>query len=97
MSMRTYRLVLLAIAAGIILICLLTLLIAPDSPDPPEKYLLREYEQRLAVFRPGEDDPMQILPVYAATLPYADRLRLQQGISVESEEALQQLIEDLTS
>lgn len=60
-------------------------------------YTLKEYEDKLAVFRGESNTPYKILDVQAALLSDYDRKMLKDGITVGSENELRKLIEDFTS
>ena len=64
--------------------------------DETAKYVLKEYEGRIGVFKNESTMPTEVLNVYVFTLPSADRSALKIGISVYGAEALQSLIEDFT-
>lgn len=57
-------------------------------------YLLRDDGGRIALFRPGEEEPVEVYDLYTHLLPQEDVLSLQKGIPVESEEQLLRLLED---
>ena len=59
----------------------------------PAAYTVRDKGGRVAVYPP--DGTETVYDIYVNLLPEQDVLRLRQGIPVESEEALQQLLEDL--
>lgn len=75
---------------------LTTSLILDTRADSAEKYTLRDYGGRIAVFRYGEDEPDEVFDIFTSSLPDGEIERLQTGITVEGEEALQRLIEDYT-
>lgn len=57
-------------------------------------YLLKEYNEKIGVFRYNNETPQRTLDVYVESLPKADRIQLETGIPANSESELQQLIED---
>ena len=59
----------------------------------PAAYTVRDKGGRVAVYPP--DGTETVYDIYVNLLPEQDVLRLRQGIPVESEEALQRLLEDL--
>lgn len=67
----------------------------PEGQAVPPPYLLRDEGGRIALYRQGEEAPVQVYEVYTHLLPEPDVLSLQQGIPVESEEQLARLLEDL--
>ena len=105
MKVQSYRKMLLFAAAVVLIACLCAVAYSTGSflaggrntAARQTTYLLKEYQQQIGVFHPGEDTPLQILDVYVATLPYADQIRLKEGIPAESEVELQALIEDYES
>ena len=60
-------------------------------------FLLGIRNGRLALWLDGEPHPEQIYDIRADTLPPADRLRLRQGIRLESREAVWALLENYLS
>ncbi len=60
-------------------------------------FLLGIRNGRLALWRDGEPHPEQIYDIRADTLPPADRLRLRQGIRLESREEVWLLLENYLS
>ncbi|HJA25721.1 MAG TPA: hypothetical protein H9795_06645 [Candidatus Fournierella merdigallinarum] len=67
-----------------------------DAPSSAAEsaLLLKDYGGRLAVFRPGESEPLEVYEVYTHLLPEGDVAALQAGIPVDSEERLDRLLED---
>ena len=57
-------------------------------------YLLREDAGLIALFRPGQEEPVRVYELYTHLLPQEDVLSLQKGIPIESEEQLARLLED---
>ena len=51
----------------------------------------------IALFDPGKDEPRQIFPTQAASLPPADQAALEEGILIRNDRQLQQLLEDYLS
>ncbi len=60
-------------------------------------FLLGLRNGRLALWRDGDAHPEQIYDIRADTLPPADRLRLRQGIRLESREEVWLLLENYLS
>lgn len=75
---------------------LTTSLLLGGSAEQNEKYTLRDYGGRIAVFKYGEDKPDEVFDIFTSSLPESEVKRLQNGITVEGEKALQRLIEDYT-
>ncbi|MDR2909062.1 MAG: hypothetical protein LBU86_04185, partial [Oscillospiraceae bacterium] len=76
---------------------------APESLEPPDEaaagwlYLIREYEGRVAVFTREDENPVTVLEKWVRHLPEYDRIQMQEGIEVYSDEELAARIEDFTS
>ena len=71
-------------------------IIESTAPDGSEKYIMRDYNGRIAVFVYGEDEPQEVFDVFTSSLPRGEAERVYKGITVEGDEALQKLIEDFT-
>ncbi len=65
----------------------------PDEPEPG--FVLRAYDGHLALWREGADKPYRILRSELWLLSDADRLTLEEGITVATETELLRLLEDL--
>ena len=61
-----------------------------------KKYIMRDYNGRIAVFVYGEEEPQEVFDVFTSSLPRGEAERVYKGITVEGDEALQKLIEDFT-
>lgn len=57
-------------------------------------YYVREYQGKVAVFSENEKAPDTVYDVYIENLPEKDKNLLKIGLRAESEEELQQIIED---
>ena len=64
------------------------------APNGSEKYIMRDYNGRIAGFVYGE--PQEVFDVFTSSLPRGEAERVYKGITVEGDEALQKLIEDFT-
>lgn len=71
--------------------------IEAENEAPAEKMKLGIYGGHIALFIGDGRYPNEIYEVLVRTLPESDRLRLQNGIDISSEEELREIIEDLTS
>lgn len=60
-------------------------------------FVLGSYKGYVALWKDGHDDPVQIFPCPADSLPEADRAALENGIHARSEIELNQLLEDYLS
>lgn len=68
-----------------------------DQTQTPVRYIMKNHGGRLAVFEVQKDSPSLVFDVYINTLPEYDQMALQEGITVEGEDALSKLIEDYVS
>lgn len=59
--------------------------------------ILGTHRGYLALFDSGKTEPKQIFPCQVALLPPADQQALEEGITVRTDEQLQQLLEDYLS
>ena len=60
-------------------------------------FLLGIRDGYITLWRDGNTTPLQVFPYRAEMLPEADRLALEQGIQIDSEQMLDQLLEDYLS
>lgn len=60
-------------------------------------WVLGAWKGYVAIFEKGQEEPRQIFPYSVASLPPADQEALEQGITVRTEQQLQQLLEDYLS
>jgi len=61
------------------------------------KYIVREHNGLVAVFLPDAQLPSHVTDTPVSALPQADRLQLQEGITIATEEALTAILEDYGS
>lgn len=59
-------------------------------------YTVREYEGQIAVFSEDSTMPVQVFDTSVSALPKSDRELLEVGITVDTPEELQKIIEDFT-
>ena len=59
-------------------------------------FLLGVYEGKIALWKDGSNSPT-VFPYRASLLPRDDRKKLEQGIRIENEDQLIQLLEDYLS
>lgn len=72
--------------------------ITVNNEDPEaEKYILKDYKGKLAVFIKGNDKPEIIFQVFTDNLPDIDKFKLSEGICAKNYNELLKLIEDYTS
>lgn len=69
----------------------------PVSESSKIQMRLGAFEGKLALFEGESQYPNEIYDLLLRSLPEADRLRLEKGITVYSEEELKRLLEDFTS
>ena len=60
-------------------------------------FILGIHGEKIALFRPGQPEPVKVFPYRAAMLPAEARTALEQGIEIESLEQLEQLAENYLS
>ena len=60
-------------------------------------FIVREYEGKLGVFRGESMDPYRVIDFSVSLLSEYDREQLREGIVIESDEALDTFIEDISS
>lgn len=69
-----------------------------DAVTVAARYVLRDWNGYLAVFREGSASPDQVYEeVAVTTLPPVEQQRLQNGVIVPDRAALNRLLEDYTS
>lgn len=61
------------------------------------KYVFSQYKGRLALFQRDFAMPVEIFDVYLNAFPQEEQERILAGISAESDEEIQKIIEDYTS
>lgn len=67
-----------------------------DNSSRTQYYYVKEYQGKIAVFSENEKAPDTVYDVYIDNLPEKDKKLLKTGLRAESEEELQQIIEDYT-
>lgn len=67
---------------------------APGAASSAAQYLLKDHGGRLALYRPGETQPLEVYEIYTHLLPQQDVESLVAGIPIQSEEQLDRLLED---
>ena len=60
------------------------------------QYVLKTYNNQIAVYEKGNDTPVQLLQVPVNTLPYLEQSALENGVQVKNDEELRKMIEDYT-
>lgn len=69
----------------------------PEDEEAQRVYILREYEKMVAIYAPGTQEPMEVTDIPADSLPYADQVKLREGLVVYGSEELAQVLEDFGS
>ncbi len=59
--------------------------------------ILGSWKGYIALFEAGKEEPRQIFPKKSASLPENDQLRLEEGIVIRNDKALQQILENYLS
>lgn len=67
-----------------------------ESLTTSNTYTVKEYEGQVAVFSDDNDMPIKVFETSVSSLPECDRKLLSTGITVDSPEELQRIIEDFT-
>ena len=60
-------------------------------------FLLGIHNGRIALWEDGSAEPVRVFPYQAEALPSADRMRLEEGIRIDTADQLITLIEDYFS
>lgn len=68
-----------------------------DTEPSTQKYIISEFEGRIALYKSGEKEPLEVYPVFASSLPDSDYARIKKGICVESNDELHSLLDDYLS
>lgn len=71
--------------------------VTTSQPVEEYKYLLKEFNGKLAVFENGEKAPKMIFDVSIDSLPEVDALALKNGLKIKNEQELNDRIEDFIS
>lgn len=61
------------------------------------KYTIKEYHGQVALFAYKQNTPLKIYDTFVLNLPPTDQQKLKEGIHVQQDNEMRQLIEDLTS
>ncbi len=56
-------------------------------------YILGVHDGKIALWKDGDPEPMQVFPYSAAALPDTEEARLKKGIRIESMDDLDRLLE----
>ena len=105
-SLSTRRIILIACVILAAFSLALALLYSPPAkPSVPALrqqetdalYIVKSYQDQVAVFSGTAETPLQITGIRVSMLPLQDQLDLAEGIPVHSEAALSALLEDYGS
>lgn len=67
----------------------------PEQSLPPsETYRVTIFQEKITVFKDGEDEPYMTLDLPISLLPQEDRALLEEGIELESATAVRAFLED---
>lgn len=101
MSLRSYRILLAGILTAVCLTAGIAIFMsAPKGLEADTvqasnfAYYLKEVDGKIGAFRTGESTPFYTLTVPPEILPETDRAELKEGIYIEDETRLRQIIED---
>lgn len=67
------------------------------EPSSAEGFVVKELDGRIAVFRKGQDAPLEITDTAISSLPDFDKQQLKIGVYAANERELKRLIEDYCS
>lgn len=62
-----------------------------------QKYILKDYMGRIAVFSDGSETPKEIYEIYTRTLPEEDAEKIKKGIEIYGPDELTKVLADYTS
>ena len=82
---------------ALIAISIYRMKITPRDPiDSPSQvsYIIKEHGGKIAVFAPGEEEPLAVYEVYVHLLPENDIELLRKGITVDDDYTLVKTLED---
>lgn len=68
-----------------------------SEPIKEYKYILKEYQGKLAVFEIDKKDPEMVFDVLIDSLPEIDVIALKKGLKIKDENELNERIEDFIS
>lgn len=91
---RTYFTLLAALAALCVAGATVWFAVQAHRREAAPQYLLKDSGGHLALYTAEGAGPLAEYDIYTRLLPEGDVLALQQGVSVQDEHALQQLLED---
>ena len=69
----------------------------PKVNTPQTIYTIKTYENGIAVFQSGKDEPINVIEMDISTLPVVDQELLKQGIRINSQTDLRRILQDYDS
>ena len=69
---------------------------AQAAGDEVYQYVLKNENNRIAVYERGKEEPVRVLDYPVDSLPYMEQSALENGIPVKDQSELQKMIEDFT-
>lgn len=69
---------------------------AQAAGDEVYQYVLKNENNRIAVYERGKEEPVRVLDYPVDSLPYMEQSALESGILVKDKAELQKVIEDFT-
>ena len=101
---KTVILAVLSVAASAVILCKSISTaktidnVAVTSPEKTvQKYILKDYNGRIAVFYDGSEIPNEIFEIYTRTLPQEDAEKIEKGIEIDGISDLTDILTDYTS
>lgn len=67
------------------------------SEEEQYEYMIKEFNEKLAVFKKGSETPEMVFDVFIHHLPEYDRAKIEDGVKVKDYETLVSLLQDYTS
>ncbi len=67
------------------------------SENDTHKYILKDYNGRIAVYYEGSETPNEIFEIYTRTLPAEDAEKIENGIEINGPDKLSEILADYTS
>ncbi|MEG2286115.1 MAG: hypothetical protein RSB90_11175 [Eubacterium sp.] len=90
------KITLITVMTAIIITSAITITIDNINNDVPKApiYVLKEFNNKIGVYRYGKTSPERSIDVFTDSLPQKDRDELKDGVLIYSDTELQRLIED---
>ena len=106
MRVKAYRACLVLVIVFVLVATIAVFQLEGEKTQPMEKntrtvstyqYVLKEYEDKIGVYKINEEEPFRIIDVFVSTLPSSDQIDLKDGIYVQNDDKLKMIIEDYES